>query len=74
MTTTIPAVFDHGVFRPETPVALPEGTRVTLQVDVEDQEQRKRREALAEFVQFCRESKVNSGGLKLTRDELHERR
>lgn len=72
--TTIPAVFDQGVFRPETPVALAEGTRVTLTVDVEDEELRKRQAAFAEFVRYCQESKIDSGGLKLTRDQLHERR
>jgi len=27
---TIPAVFEHGVFRPTVPVSLPEGTRVNI--------------------------------------------
>ena len=74
MTTTIPAIFDQGVFRPEAPVSLAEGTHVTLTVDIADEEQQKRRAALAEFVRHCQESKIDSGGLKLTRDELHERR
>ena len=30
--TIIPAIFDNGVFRPETPVSLPPGTRVQVSV------------------------------------------
>ena len=74
MTTTISAVFDQGVFRPEGPVPLPEGTRVTLTVDVADEEQRKRRDALEEFLRISDEIQFNSGGDILTRDQLHERR
>ena len=31
--STIEAVFEGGVFRPTTPVSLPEGSRVTVVVD-----------------------------------------
>ena len=74
MTTTIPAVFDQGVFRPEGPVSLPEGTRVTLTVDIDDQERRKRLEAVEELLRISKEIGFNSGGERMTRDELHERR
>jgi predicted DNA-binding antitoxin AbrB/MazE fold protein len=30
---TIDAIYDHGVFRPIQPLALPEGTRVQLRVE-----------------------------------------
>lgn len=32
----IPAVYEHGVFRPTAPVDLPEGTAALVQVPVED--------------------------------------
>jgi predicted DNA-binding antitoxin AbrB/MazE fold protein len=35
---TIEAIFEHGVFRPTEPVALPENSRVTLQLFVENGE------------------------------------
>lgn len=31
--TTIEAFFDHGVFRPVTPIEVPEGTRVEIVID-----------------------------------------
>lgn len=74
MTTSITAIYDHGIFRPETPVTLPEGTRVTLTVDIDDQERQKRREAVEELLRLSEEIGFDSGGERLTRDQLHERR
>ncbi|HUE71485.1 MAG TPA: antitoxin family protein [Pirellulaceae bacterium] len=74
MTTSISAIFDHGVFRPEAPVELPEGTRVTLTIDVASEERRKRQEAVEELLRVSAEIGFDSGGQRLTRDELHERR
>lgn len=74
MTTNIPAIFDDGVFRPETPVTLPAGTRVTLTVNVEDEERRRRREAVENLIRVSKEIGLNSGEDRLTRDQLHERR
>lgn len=33
MSYDVEAIFDHGVFKPTEPLALPEGTRVRLQVE-----------------------------------------
>jgi predicted DNA-binding antitoxin AbrB/MazE fold protein len=33
MSYDVEAIFDHGVFKPTVPLALPEGTRVRLQVE-----------------------------------------
>jgi predicted DNA-binding antitoxin AbrB/MazE fold protein len=33
MSYDVEAIFDHGVFKPMEPLALPEGTRVRLQVE-----------------------------------------
>lgn len=74
MTTNVPAIFDDGVFRPETPVSLPAGTRVTLTVSVEDEERKRRREAVEQLLRTSKELNFNSGGDILTRDQLHERR
>ena len=35
---TFDAIFEHGVFRPIEPIALPENSRVKLQVTVENDE------------------------------------
>jgi predicted DNA-binding antitoxin AbrB/MazE fold protein len=36
MIHNIDAIFDHGVFRPISPLSIPEGTRVHLRVEEED--------------------------------------
>lgn len=36
MVHNIHAIYDHGVFRPVAPLALPEGTRVHLRVEEEN--------------------------------------
>ncbi len=36
MIHNIDAIYDHGVFRPTEPVALPEGARVHLRVEEEN--------------------------------------
>jgi predicted DNA-binding antitoxin AbrB/MazE fold protein len=38
MIHNIEAIFDHGVFRPVEPLALPEGARVHLRVEEENGE------------------------------------
>lgn len=37
MNPTIPAIYDAGVFRPLTPVDLPDGTQVEVQVSLANQ-------------------------------------
>lgn len=37
MNPTIPAIYDAGVFRPLTPVDLPDGTQVEVQVPLANQ-------------------------------------
>jgi predicted DNA-binding antitoxin AbrB/MazE fold protein len=74
MIGSVDAVYDNGVFRPEMPVQLPQGTRVTLTFDIQDSQRRLRQEAYQRFLKACQESNVDSGGLILSRDELHERR
>jgi predicted DNA-binding antitoxin AbrB/MazE fold protein len=73
MSQITSAIFDGGVFRPESPVSLPPGTRVTLVVEpmeaVDD-----RAAALAELDAICEEVAVVSTEKHLTRDQLHERR
>lgn len=73
MSHTITATFDDGVFRPDHPFGLPSGTRVRLVVDVcEDEEQAQ--DPSAELDRLCDEFPIDTGGVRLTRDQLHERR
>jgi predicted DNA-binding antitoxin AbrB/MazE fold protein len=74
MTTSISAIFDHGVFRPETAVTLPEGTRVTVVVSTPEPLPADVVDPLDELDRLCDEEPINLGGIKYTRDQLHERR
>jgi predicted DNA-binding antitoxin AbrB/MazE fold protein len=74
MKTSIPAIFDHGVFRPETAVSLPEGTRVTVVVTGSETVKNDAVDPLDELDRLCEEMPIDSGGIKYTRDQLHERR
>lgn len=73
MSQVITAVFESGVLKPEEPLNLPPGARVRLIVEsVEGQAEREK--AWKEFDQLCEEVSIDSGGHRLSRDELHERR
>ena len=81
MIDTLIAVFKDGVFRPETPVELPEGSRVVLSInkasnvappEVESPEERRR--ILREVVERMMRNPIPPDSPRFTRDELHERR
>ena len=72
MSQVTSAVFDGGVFRPDSPVGLPPETRVSLVVEPLD-ESNDAAAILAEFDAICDEIVVVSSEPHLTRDQLHER-
>ena len=82
MATYVDAVFEHGAFVPETPLDLPEGTRVVLTVSprpgvepplVTDPAERAR--IISSVVQSMLDDPLPEGApTRFTRDELHERR
>jgi predicted DNA-binding antitoxin AbrB/MazE fold protein len=73
MTQVINATFENGVFKPEQPLDLPRGTRAQVIIEqVRSPEEREK--AWAELERLWKEHPINSGGERLTRDQLHERR
>lgn len=81
MIDTVTAVFENGAFRPESPVELPEGSRVVLSIAnasgiappaVESAEERRR--ILREVVERMMRNPIPPDSPRFTRDELHERR
>lgn len=72
MTQIITATFEHGVLRPDVPIALAPGERVRLTVEPIVSNEQSHAEAWDEFERLCEEAPIHSGGKKLTRDELHE--
>jgi len=73
MNQVITATFENGVLRPDQPLGLPSGVRVRVLVEPL-QTPGERQEAWEEFDRLCEEISVNSGGARMTRDQLHERR
>jgi len=75
----IPVVYENGVFRPETPVDLPERARLRISIheaapangSANGAHEVSLKEA---FDDLRARGVVRSGGWRPTRDELHERR
>ncbi len=74
MVSSITATFDHGVFRPDSAVDLPEASRVRLIVEPLVDEEEAKTEMLKEFDRICDEYPVYSTEPHLTCDQMHERR
>ena len=76
MTYPISAIFENGVLKPDRPLELPEGARVEF-IILEPQREptvEERQKAWEDFDKFCEENLVDSGGVRLTREQLYDRR
>ncbi|HEX4131230.1 MAG TPA: hypothetical protein VHZ24_14415 [Pirellulales bacterium] len=71
MEKFINATFVDGVFKPSEPIVLPAGTASVI---IESNPDEKSNQAWDELQRLRRESPINSGGSRTTRDEMHERR
>lgn len=75
MIQVFAATFDDGVFKPDEPPALLENARVRLVVEALNVTETARAdESWGELQQLWNTSTFNSGGDRLNRDQLHERR
>jgi predicted DNA-binding antitoxin AbrB/MazE fold protein len=75
MTTRVDATLTNGVLKPDQPLPLPDRARVRLTVEPIEEWSPDRARAAWEAIQArLQERPINSGGLRFTRDELHERR
>ena len=73
MTTTLTGTFVDGAIQLDQPVNLPNHSRVTVQVQpLEDWRERMRR-GLKGWREYRVQHPTGSGGLRFTREELHER-
>ncbi len=70
------ATYEDGVLKPHEPLNLPTHTqmRVTIELLVNATADLQRRQAWETFERLWLESAIDSGGDRLTRDQLHERR
>ncbi len=74
----IPFVYEHGVLKPEGRVDLPEGARGIAHIreagtTPASRQSPSRRRALEIIRRIGHSGDFDSGGRKLTRDEMHER-
>jgi predicted DNA-binding antitoxin AbrB/MazE fold protein len=74
MTQIFTATFVDGVLKPDEPLALAPGAKFRVTLQPCDEELARKRAAFAELERYRKEHPINSGGLRLTRDQLHERR
>jgi len=75
MVQVVAATFKDGVFKPDQRPALAESARVRLMVEpIDGDEAARREESWATLQSLWNDSKFNSGGDRLNRDQLHERR
>jgi predicted DNA-binding antitoxin AbrB/MazE fold protein len=75
MVQILAATFKNGVFKPDEQPALSESTRVRLVVETIDGDESGRRDdSWAALQHLWKDSKLNSGGDRLSREQLHERR
>lgn len=78
MTTTLIATYTNGVFKPDSPINLPENAKVELTLKASDQDLAVNPgpgspDAVQAFLRICRESPLHSGVGWQGRDELYDR-
>lgn len=80
MSQRVRAIFQEGVFVPQEPCDLPEGSEVRLTVDdpysipPEIKDPAERASQLKDLVRRMKENPIPPNAPRFTRDELHERR
>ena len=75
MTQILAATFKDGVFKPDQHPALSDSTRVRLVVEpINGDESARQEQAWATLRRLWTAGGVDSGGDRLSRDQLHERR
>ena len=75
MTTQMTATVVNGMLKPDQALALPEKARVRLTIEPFEEWSPEAARAAWEALQArLKEHPIDSGGVRYTRDELHERR
>jgi hypothetical protein len=74
MTKTLNATVNVAVLTLDEPLPLAPGTKVVVVVTADEAKPGSDVDPLDELDRLCEEMPINCGGLKYTRDQLHERR
>ncbi len=73
MTTHTEATYIQGVLHPDAPLPLPDGSRVSLQVESPILKQASNcPDAFEDLEQYLKKNPINSGGIKFKREELYD--
>ncbi len=73
MSQLITATFEDGVLKPRENLDLAAGTKVHLLVIPCSTGHSAEQDPLSELDRLCDDDPIDSGGARLTRDQLHER-
>lgn len=73
MMTRTEATYIQGVLHPDVPLPLPDGSRVSLQVQSPiPNPTGSRSNAFEELEQYLKKYPIDSGGMKFNREELYD--
>lgn len=73
MSITAEAIYENGVLKLQQRLPFAEREHVRVTVEATHPSHDTLRRGLAALRQLCDEHPIHSGGLRFTRDELHER-
>ena len=73
MSITAEAVYEDGMLKLQRPLPFAEREQVRVTVESKSPSRDKLRLGWAALRQLCEEQPLHSGGLRFTREELHER-
>ena len=73
MTTQITGTVIDGQLHLDQPLALPDQSRVTVTIVAQPVTSANRQQAFGTWWKYLDEHPIDSGGLRFTREELHER-
>jgi len=74
MDSSITGTVQQGAIHLDRPLSLPDNSRVQVIVQPLPETTQAWMEKFNAFLKYCDEHPVNSGGLRYTREQLHERR
>jgi hypothetical protein len=74
MATQLTATVIEGQLRLDQPLDLPNDSKVIVTVESQSEWREKYLKGLEEWRKFTEKHPINSGGVRFTREELHERR
>ena len=76
MSETVTAVYEHGVFRPDSPCDLPEGSRVVLAIQDAPQKplsEEEKKRMIEEMIERMKRNPLPPDAPRFKRDDFYDR-